>query len=508
MKFIRLIFDYLRIRRSGYFDPIFYLINNEDVRRADLDPLWHYVRYGWKEGRNPSLDFPLANYELSNLILINKNPIIYFLDSQKKYRGLPLNNSIINEDINYEDKQTTIGNVGKVEFFSSDFEKVKLIFDSYNHFSNLIMAISHDNFIENIGGVQSVLNFEKQGLIKAGFDQLHIFPKIPIDRIGKVDNNLIVGINFNGKFLGYIYFAELEQLLNKSGKLKRIVIHHTLGFNLREIERLLPFSKEIPIYWIHDYYAICESYHLIKGTMEHCGAPPLDSNACMICKYGDSRVPHYIEFNTFFESNKLIFVTPSSFTFENWKKKSNFLVESGIVIPLINLEPDNRTVKFNKNEIRIGFPGFPMQQKGWKTWLRLVSQVVPKRNYRFFHFSFVEGVPGNYTRVFVKPTLENLFPMKEKLMENQIEVALLWSTVPETYCISMFEAIAAGCFIITNNESGNVKDFIEANPEHGVVLANEDELLYIFNNEMVYELLSKRNPKYFNLKGIEVDYLL
>ena len=54
--------DYWIIKRSGLFDPIYYLMNNPDVRRADIDPLMHFVKYGWKEGRNPSENFDTSYY--------------------------------------------------------------------------------------------------------------------------------------------------------------------------------------------------------------------------------------------------------------------------------------------------------------------------------------------------------------------------------------------------------------------------------------------------------------
>ena len=41
------------------FDREFYLNTNDDVARVNADPLTHYLRFGWKEGRipNPDLDF-------------------------------------------------------------------------------------------------------------------------------------------------------------------------------------------------------------------------------------------------------------------------------------------------------------------------------------------------------------------------------------------------------------------------------------------------------------------
>jgi len=50
------------LRKRGYFDDQYYLLNNPDVRKADMDPLSHYVLHGWREGRNPSALFDVRYY--------------------------------------------------------------------------------------------------------------------------------------------------------------------------------------------------------------------------------------------------------------------------------------------------------------------------------------------------------------------------------------------------------------------------------------------------------------
>ena len=44
--------NYVTILFSGSFDPKFYLRENRDVRLADVDPLWHYAKFGWEKGEN------------------------------------------------------------------------------------------------------------------------------------------------------------------------------------------------------------------------------------------------------------------------------------------------------------------------------------------------------------------------------------------------------------------------------------------------------------------------
>jgi hypothetical protein len=53
----RLRSDMRVIRRSGLFDAAWYSARYGDVARSGIDPLYHYVRYGALEGRDPSPDF-------------------------------------------------------------------------------------------------------------------------------------------------------------------------------------------------------------------------------------------------------------------------------------------------------------------------------------------------------------------------------------------------------------------------------------------------------------------
>ncbi|CAH6828712.1 hypothetical protein VCHA34P112_170108 [Vibrio chagasii] len=45
-----------------YFDKQFYLENNKDVSESDVEPIEHYLNFGWKEGRNPCSWFNVNSY--------------------------------------------------------------------------------------------------------------------------------------------------------------------------------------------------------------------------------------------------------------------------------------------------------------------------------------------------------------------------------------------------------------------------------------------------------------
>ena len=84
--------DYWIIKRSGLFDPIYYLMNNPDVRRADVDPLMHFVKYGWKEGRNPSENFDTSYYlnAYPDVKEAGINPLFHYIKFGLKENRVPI----------------------------------------------------------------------------------------------------------------------------------------------------------------------------------------------------------------------------------------------------------------------------------------------------------------------------------------------------------------------------------------------------------------------------------
>jgi len=78
--------DIKRIVKSGLFDVEYYLQAYPEVRSVDVNPLKHFVKYGWKEGKNPSTGFDtnfyLATYP--DVVLSGINPLIHYIKHGKQ----------------------------------------------------------------------------------------------------------------------------------------------------------------------------------------------------------------------------------------------------------------------------------------------------------------------------------------------------------------------------------------------------------------------------------------
>ena len=82
----RIIHERLSIIKSGLFSPFFYLTMYPDVRESGMDPVLHYCKYGWKEGRHPSKHFDTNVYLRSypDVARANINPLAHYINNGKK----------------------------------------------------------------------------------------------------------------------------------------------------------------------------------------------------------------------------------------------------------------------------------------------------------------------------------------------------------------------------------------------------------------------------------------
>jgi len=66
---------------SNMFDTDYYLEKNPDVKKAGIEPIKHYLIYGWRELRDPSLSFSTRQYLIdhSDVTATGVNPLLHYL---------------------------------------------------------------------------------------------------------------------------------------------------------------------------------------------------------------------------------------------------------------------------------------------------------------------------------------------------------------------------------------------------------------------------------------------
>ncbi len=117
---------YKTLKKSKFFNRRFYLSSNNDLPK-DINAEWHYMKYGFLEGRSPSKIFN-TEYYLSNYNDINEigvNPLYHYLEHGYYERRLP------NQEYEYK------GIKDKYKIIRYRLRKTNFKFSSHNIFSYL-----------------------------------------------------------------------------------------------------------------------------------------------------------------------------------------------------------------------------------------------------------------------------------------------------------------------------------------------------------------------------------
>ncbi|MGL6298365.1 MAG: hypothetical protein ACRC1M_04270 [Methanobacteriaceae archaeon] len=97
--FFKTLKGYRLIEKDYLFDSNFYLSKNKDVKKSGINPLIHYLFYGYKEGRNPSPTFDNEYYIEKNGICSDENPLIHYANIKLSDRTAAINcEKFFNED--------------------------------------------------------------------------------------------------------------------------------------------------------------------------------------------------------------------------------------------------------------------------------------------------------------------------------------------------------------------------------------------------------------------------
>lgn len=360
------------------------------------------------------------------------------------------------------------------------------------------LALSQDDYLEVVGGVQLKLADQQLEMNEQGIAYLHLSPFLVRNTLDFSQAPGVTKLYLDGKFVGY---ADDETLLSnlamlvKSGTLTDVHLHHLMGWKTDFVAQILSLAGDAPVnFWLHDFFSICPNYFLLRNDREYCHAPDLNSNACQLCVYGSIRPLHFQAFTNLFQRFPIKAIAPSDYALQLWTEKFPTVTAEGRVVPNARLQWDERLwEEVDDQPLRIAFVGYPVLHKGWQTWLSLTNQFGKDPRYKFFHFSGDWQPSSNFEKVAVEVTGKNRAAMTNALREIEINIAFLWSICPETFSFTLFESLAAGCYVITNPASGNIQDTIVRNPQWGKVYADKIELQQAFEDSSILEAFKRFN---------------
>lgn len=278
----------LAARFLPYFDRDFYLARNPDVRASGVDPLQHYVVYGYREYRDPSSWFSTQKFfqQVPDATLKDERgtpPLIYAIESGLLFesgrrmpnQGWSLDPARMDDVIKMRQSEASLnssaqpasadeaakpaeqsvdaGGLGghplgpKAHVLATllpldnrakgwpdpetndalDLSQLSAALkDIFAKYREIVVSVSHDLYTQHVGGLQVCIMKESAIAKQRGIPYLHISPTKPLPTVahGKKLDDLYLTITLDGNTLGICSAAIVIDFLSKASKTTDLVL--------------------------------------------------------------------------------------------------------------------------------------------------------------------------------------------------------------------------------------------------------------------------------------------
>lgn len=489
-KALEIIKGYKAIRKNNLFDDKFYLYKYPKVASSNMDPLLHYIFFGFSEGKKPNDTFDGVFYK-NHYDDVNINPLIHYA-----LYGINENRQIKVENIDlaefYQDNKKSIlfilhekiGTVGGTGFFNMDI--IDNLPDEYNAF--ILTSDGEDIELWNVNN-----NLEKIANYNVSFNTNFSV----IDN----DDNFISRDNFEMLFSNHNLSIIYDEILSKL-RISLVHVNHLINHSFDLINHII--IKSIPfVVNLHDFYYICPSIHLIDSNCQYC-----DFN-CQNCEgishnsniSTDEIIERWQQECLNLLNNSSLNIAPTQSVIDIYNNIYPNLNNFKIIEHGVNINKSSYNAQFTRDPIKILVPGHVSPHKG----SLLIKQLkeLDKNNHLELHFMGTTipnlnsyGINhGKYERKDFNKIVSEIKP----------SYAMILSTCPETYSYTLTESWMAGLPVIASDlgalkqriaqsDAGWLVDYTDINAIYDLILnINQEE----FENKL--SIISKIEFKDLNL---------
>lgn len=487
------------------FDLSFYIASNPTLELTESEAFEHFMRLGWREGRDPNATFSIAKYLQLNpdVEITGINPFWHYVhhgrgEGRPTGHGLDFRNDILRNTPPLEDHLLRLRQAAP-DPVPEPIEAFQAALAGRDPTRPLHITASQDNYSVLFGGIQLCLRIESRTVREAGIDHLHFFPAATTMVVEIHRDHPPIGVVLNGVLLGLFDPVAMTRAVQSAPPPTRtsFAIHSLIGHTVPDLIDLLSvFRAERGLYWVHDYSSVCAGYALMRNDVSFCGAPPPDSAACSICVYGPRRRVQVAEHAKLFDRFQMGVIAPSDTALSLWRRAFPCNPAWSKAHPHATMIPKRKRPQppaEREGPIRIGFLGMPTHHKGWPVFAALVDAFRLDTRYQFHHLARQPppGLPVIFTEV--APSNDDPEPMSRMVASLDLDIALIWSLWPETFCFTAFEAVAGGALVLTNPGAGNVTAFAR-DPAYGRVLESDAALFDMFRTGDI-ATLARTNPR-------------
>lgn len=375
--------------------------------------------------------------------------------------------------------------------------EMRIIWPKYN---KIVIGISYGNYLNSNGGTDKVILEHQTIFNNKNCSYVYFFPFYKIYfGVQFLAYTMIIDGKIAAEYLSEDeLYDQLKTFSEKGYTFHGAFIHHLMGFCLDSLQRILN-SVQAPVYvYLHDYYTVCKQINLLRNNKEYCN-PLAAKHTCSGCQFADVSRKKRESYQSFFTGleNLSQFIAPSDKCAEIWSVFYPQYIKKLKVIPHQIIYADKVARHDGGDTLKIAFIGRQAFCKGWDIWKK-VARLVQEMQlpYRLYYYGTGDEKLENVCNKRVLFSAQNPNAMIEALKKDQIDIVMLLSNWPETYSYTMYEALAANCFILSNENSGNIEQNVRK--EHWGIICRDYEMLreMLLNHSLLLEQVRQFQTQY------------
>lgn len=489
---------------APWFDAAYYRRAWPTPALAEDDALAHYLEQGWREGRDPSPRFSTDHY-LSTHADVKASgviPLLHFVRSGqaegRAHRFFGAWRSRVLATLQPLDARARVWKrpppEARCDAPRLDAALARQLGDPATQ--AVVIALLQDRYQDHVGGVQACAQEEQRWLQAAGHAFIAINPWQPLPGLDPGDADAwLCDVSIDERCLGTARGTEVLAVLARhlDGRRCHLVVHSLLGHHADWIERLAAAVRfEQRVFWLHDYFSLCTGFNLLRNDVSACGAPAADSDSCRLCVHGAARPAHLARLHTLFDRLSFRVIAPSPSALRLWADRTR-LPHAGAEVRLhreIEARPVAGPARPTGRPLRVAFVGQAAMHKGWFVFRELVDSLRRDDRYAWYHLGATPDPHPRVTHVPVRHTPEHPQAMQQAIEAQAIDIALVLSIWPETFCLAAHEALAGGALLVTLAASGHAAEMARSTGA-SVLVADEEGLLMAFRDGSLAEAVQR-----------------
>lgn len=436
-KSTEMIRHYKVIKKENLFDEDFYLSSYPKVKKSKMDPLVHYLFFGYLEGKKPFKDFDAGFYRYH--YNVDGNPLVHYVSVGKE------------NGYSYKLEDIDLASFKRRAPLFVLHEKITNLGGASLSIFDVIRSLEFAYILTSNGEDVELWKYDSK------LEKLKNWPVSYKSDFSLIDDNEMIITNNHEKLFYNNNLAKIyDEILSKLD-ISFIHINHLINhsFDLFETIKKNNISYLINI---HDFYYICPSIHLLDENLNFCNLDCTEN--CGINIDNKEKLPEIIEIwrkiNKEFLANSKANIVPSNSTAEIYRKIFSDIDNFQTIEPGRDLNILKHDSYFSDDKIKIFVPGHISPHKG----SLLIKQIkkLDLKNRIELHFAGTTipnlnsyGVNhGRYKREDFNKLVEKIEPTYIAILSNCVE----------TYSHTLTEAIAAKVPVLTTN-LGALKERVE-----------------------------------------------